>query len=92
VAIFSRNRGSEFDGEVLSRRLRNFLSRTNAALLDVAEALPDFDVDGIEVSLSVDAGLNVGFAGVGGSLSRDRTFTFTLKPKKQALAAVNGDR
>lgn len=71
----------EFDGELLQRRLTNFLARMNRALAGAAEAMPDFDIEGIEVSLSVDAGLNVGFAGLGGSLDRNRTFTFSLNPK-----------
>jgi len=79
-----RNREQLFDGEILGRRIEAFLSRTNNALANVAKALPDFEVEGIEVSLTIDAGLNVAFSGIGGSVSRDRTFSFTLKPKNRA--------
>jgi hypothetical protein len=84
MPFLPKRRSELFDGEVLQRNLQKFFGRANTALLGVAESLTDFEVESIEVSLSVDAGLNVGFAGVGGSLSRDRTFTFSLKPKKHA--------
>lgn len=74
-------RREPFDGALLQRRLTRFLSRLNTSLTGAAAALPDFEVEAIEVSLSVDAGLNVGFAGVGGHLDRERSFTFSLKPK-----------
>jgi hypothetical protein len=80
---FLRGRDQEglFDGHILGDRIAAFLARTNVALERVADVLPAFEVDSIEVALTIDAGMNVSFAGIGGNLDRTRTFTFTLKPK-----------
>lgn len=80
-AEVTAERESFFDGTLLARRLERFLERMNTALIVAAPALKDFDVQGIVVSLTVDAGLNIGFAGTGASLGRERTLEFTLKPK-----------
>jgi hypothetical protein len=92
MPIFARNRPL-LDGELLGRRLTHFLTRMNTALAGAAQAMPDFDIEGIEVSLSIDTELDVGFANLGGSLDRERTFTFSLKPKalgvrREALGAA----
>lgn len=70
-----------FDGELLARRLSAFLARMDAALAGAADALPNHELKKIEVSLAIDAGLNVSFAGLGGNVDRSRTLTFTLHPR-----------
>lgn len=70
-----------FDGELLSRRLHTFLSRVDKAIGGAAEALPGHSIESIEVSVEIDAGLNLSFLGAGGSIDRTSAFTFTLKPR-----------
>lgn len=88
--IFNRRENGEpvFDGELLGRRLHAFLSRVNHALVTASDAVKDFDLHHVEVSLEVDAGLNVGFAGVGGNVGRARTFTFKLRPRNGLASHV----
>lgn len=72
---------SLFDGKLLGQRLRAFLARVDTALAGTAEALPNHSIEGITVTLTLDSGLNIGFAGTGAVVDRTRTFEFTLKPK-----------
>lgn len=79
--MFRRNPAPLFDGGLLRGRLHSFLGRVNAALSGVSAALPDHEIEGVEVSLTIDAALNVGFAGPAANLDTARTFTFHLKPR-----------
>lgn len=71
-----------FDGEILNRRLSAFLSRVDNALKDLDSCLQHYTIENISVGVSLDLGLNVGFAGIVGiDASRSRSFEFTLKRK-----------
>lgn len=71
-----------FDGEILNRRLSAFLSRVDNALKDLDSCLQHYTIENIFVGVSLDLGLNVGFAGIVGiDASRSRSFEFTLKRK-----------
>jgi len=71
-----------FDGGLLARNLRRFLRRMNEALKDAGDALPDFEIEEIGLSLAVGIDGNVSLAGVAGiGFDRTRSFQFTLKRK-----------
>lgn len=71
-----------FDGEILNRRLSAFLSRVDNALKNLDSCLEHYTIENISVGVSLDLGLNVGFAGIVGiDASRSRSFEFTLKRK-----------
>lgn len=81
MAVFRRRENELFDGTLLGNRLHAVLSRIDSALAHAAGALENHELHKIEVSLAIDAGLNVSFAGIGNNLDRTRTLTFTIKPK-----------
>lgn len=77
-------RAEIFNGEIIGRNLKRFLSRMNNALKDCGASMPDFEIKEIAVNLTVDIGGNVGLLGMAGiDANRSRSFQFILSRKQQ---------